>query len=69
MNVEESEDCPLPPLPLPRPLTTIQLPTPNAWPGTSWTQEGGKTFAGGKYFIDMEFGYNRKWGLRQRVND
>lgn len=53
-NVEEPEDCPLlpaPPLLLPLPLTTVQLPGPHyPWPGTSWTQERGRTFTGDKHF-------------------
>lgn len=47
---------------LPRASPTIQLPTRNPWPGTSWTQEGGRPFTGDKHFIIMKFGYREKVG-------
>lgn len=45
---------------LPRASPAIQLPTRNPWPGTSWTQEGGRPFTGDKHFIIVKFGYREK---------
>lgn len=47
---------------LPWASPAIQLPTRNPWPGTSWTQEGGRPFTGDKHFIIVKFGYREKVG-------
>lgn len=44
----------------PSALVHHTAPTRNPWPGTQWTQEGGRTFTGEKHFIFEKFDYSEK---------